>query len=67
MVTIQGDTWDILSRRAYGSEKYVAELLRANPSLRKTVIFHAGVTIKTPEIDATVTPSVLPPWKKKRG
>lgn len=66
MVTVQGDTWDILSRRAYGSEKYVAELLLANPSHRRTVIFPAGVELKVPEINTTETPSVLPPWKKRR-
>jgi len=63
--TIQGDTWDTISFRAYGSEYYMTDLIDANPAHRETVIFSANVTLIIPEI-ATPTTQNLPPWKRGR-
>lgn len=65
MKTIQGDTWDVLSIRAYGSTAYMDELIMANPNQRMVTIFPAGVEIEVPEIDTTQTASNLPPWKRR--
>lgn len=65
MRTQQGDMWDTISLRAYGSTAFADDLITANPEHRKTVVFPAGVEIKTPEIDTTQTASNLPPWKRR--
>ena len=28
--TVQGDTWDLISYKVYGSEKYIGNLMQAN-------------------------------------
>lgn len=65
MKTIQGDTWDTLSLRAYGSTAFMDVLILANPGERMTTIFPAGVEIEVPEIDTTQTAQNLPPWKRR--
>ena len=65
--TQQGDTWDIIAKRHYGSELRINELIEANPDYRKTVIFPAGITLQTPEVAENInTESSLPPWKRGR-
>ncbi len=62
-ITVQGDTWDLISLKVYGSEKYMTELIEANPKHRETVFFSANVKLKVPEIETPV-PEELPPWKR---
>lgn len=62
-ITAQGDTWDLIALRVYGSEKYMTTLIEANPEYRETVFFSAGISLKVPEITAPI-PSSLPPWKR---
>jgi len=61
--TIQGETWDIVSKIYYGSEKYVHELLKANPEYKDYIIFSAGLYLKIPEIELE-NPQELPPWRR---
>lgn len=63
--TAQGDTWDMVSLHVYGSEKYMAELIEANPEYREVVFFLANVRLKVPAI-TTPTPAKLPPWRRKQ-
>lgn len=65
MKTIQGDTWDILSIRAYGSAAYMDKLIQANPGERMTTVFPAGVEIEVPKVDTSTTAAGLPPWKRR--
>ena len=63
----QGDTWDIIAKRHYGSELRINELIEANPDYRKTVIFLAGITLQTPEVAEDINADAsLPPWKRGR-
>lgn len=62
--TIQGDTWDIVSKKVYGSEKYMDRLISANSKHRETVFFPAGIRLSVPEIDEPA-PDSLPPWKRE--
>lgn len=62
-VTVQGDTWDLIAFRVYGSEKYMTTLIEANPEYRETVFFSAGVKLVVPEVTTPVSSS-LPPWKR---
>jgi len=61
--TRQGDTWDLISLRVYGSEKYMTKLIEANPEHRETAFFSANIKLKVPEIETPV-PEELPPWKR---
>lgn len=66
VTTQQGDTWDILSKRLYNTERYADLLIKANLQHRYRVIFPSGIVLNAPDI----TPSVseiddsLPPWKR---
>lgn len=62
--TIQGDTFDIIAKKFYGSEKYTKDLLYANLELASTVIFSSGTVINLPDIDTSITPSSLSPWRE---
>lgn len=61
--TIQGDTWDMISLRVYGTEKNMGALIDANPRYREVVFFSANTILIVPEVTATVN-SNLPPWKR---
>lgn len=61
--TVQGDMWDMISYRVYGSEKYVKILLEANPVYRNIAIFPADIDIICPVITSSES-RVLPPWKR---
>lgn len=38
-ITRQGDTWDVISKRLYGDERFMDVLIRANINHRKTGFF----------------------------
>lgn len=63
MRTIQGDTWDTLSYRAYGSEFYTTELFKANPQHQHIFIFSENIEISVPDIDVAINQE-LPPWER---
>lgn len=61
--TVQGDTWDIIALKKYGTEKGMHLLLGANPAHRDTVLFSAGIAIIVPDAPAAVNEN-LPPWRR---
>ena len=65
-ITRSGETWDMISKRLYGDEHFMHELISANLFHRKTVIFDYGVVLNVPEIntESTAYDSNLPPWKR---
>lgn len=69
ITTTQGDTWDILAKKTYGSEMYMDKLINANIEYRKTLIFNSGVKLNAPEIDTTTSEisDALPIWKRNGG
>jgi phage tail protein X len=64
MKTVQGDTWDTIALRAYGSTAHMDKLIMANPGARLMAIFPAGIEITVPEIDTTQAAETQPPWKR---
>ena len=60
--TIQGDMWDSISLKVYGTDRYSRELLKANPQHMNIVIFSSGVELICPEISQEES-STLPPWR----
>lgn len=69
ITTRQGDTWDIISKREYGSEMFMDTLISANISHRKTVLFPAGVMLDIPDVDTSgiAENDSLPVWKRNKG
>lgn len=61
--TIQGDMWDGIAKKVYGTESGMNALLKANMQYRSTVIFSAGIILSVPEYTALVTDK-LPPWRR---
>ena len=64
-ITTQGDTWDLIAKKALGSEYYMTNLIDANPDHRETVIFPANALLVIPDV-VTSQASSLPPWKRSR-
>jgi hypothetical protein len=63
--TRQGQAWDQIAKETLGSEKYMHELIMANPVHRYTVFFSAGTVLAVPQIGTDDnTPETLPPWKR---
>lgn len=48
--TIQGDTWDLISFRVFGEEKYMRYLIEANWDLADVLSFSSGAKISVPEL-----------------
>lgn len=61
--TIQGDTWDGISFKLFGDERFAALLMEQNPGHIRTSVFSAGVLLDVPVIPAQQA-ATLPPWKR---
>lgn len=58
-----GETWDMVAKRAYGDEMYVAMLLDANPDLLDRLIFDGTESVRVPVVASEGLADALPPWK----
>lgn len=63
-ITIQGDEWDIICFRYYGTEMVMDEVMKANPNLMDIAVFSAGTIVYLPEITTVVETSNKPPWMR---
>ncbi|WFR55352.1 tail protein X [Anaerocolumna sp. AGMB13025] len=61
--TVQGDTWDLISYKVYGTSKHIGLLMQSNYNLLDTFIFSAGIEIMVPELTEEETDE-LPDWRK---
>ncbi|MDR2056139.1 MAG: tail protein X [Desulfovibrio sp.] len=60
---IQGDAWDSIAYRLWGEERYMADIIAANPDHADILIFPAGVVLALPDVDVSARPlTTLPPW-----
>lgn len=48
--TVQGDCWDLVAFRLYGSEKYMKLLAEANMPLLDYLTFPPGTVLNVPDI-----------------
>lgn len=62
-LTTQGDMWDSVSHKLYGSEMHVAELIAANPEHVNVSVFGGNVPLRVPEIEPAPKFG-LPPWRR---
>lgn len=61
--TVQGDMWDSIAKKQYGTEMAMNVLLEANQQYNSVVVFGANIVLNVP--DYTVpTPDLLPPWRR---
>jgi len=63
-MTVQGDCWDSISKKFYGTEKLIHKLLFANPAESHVAIFSAGTKLNIPEINVDTHVKNLPPWRR---
>lgn len=61
--TTQGDMWDNIAYKLYGSEAGMNTLLDANKQYADIVVFPANIVLQVPEYTAPKT-SNLPPWRR---
>lgn len=62
-ITTQGDAWDGISFKLFGTERHVPDLILANIAHKDTVIFGGGVVLNVPVIPDEQS-ATLPPWKR---
>lgn len=61
--TVQGDMWDGVAYKCYGSEAGMNVLMEANRQYNGMVVFPAGITLEVPEYAAPAA-NKLPPWRR---
>lgn len=63
--TVQGDTWDIISLKNYGSELFTDKLVSANLTHRSVGIFGSGTVLNIPTVtEIQKQQTNLPPWRR---
>lgn len=60
--TIQGQTWDQVSKEIFGTELQIGALMAANPKQLDVFVFSSGVVLNIPEIKKENIN--MPPWRK---
>lgn len=61
--TIQGDMWDGIAKKIYGTENGINVLLEANLKYRDIIIFSGGILLNISEYTAPMINN-LPPWRR---
>lgn len=61
--TTQGDMWDLIAKKVYGTELALNVLLAANLEYINTAVFSGGVVLALPTYSAPKS-STLPPWRR---
>ena len=59
---MQGDMWDTIALRMYGSEPLMHVLIDANPKYRDIAVFPANCELRVPEASKEVR-ITSPPWR----
>lgn len=62
-ITIQGDTWDMISFKAYGASKYIGLLMENNYDLLGIFLFSARIEVNVPELPEEEE-NDIPDWRK---
>lgn len=61
--TIQGDTWDGISYKVYGTGAHMSRLIYANQQHANISVFGADVILTVPDVPIE-TAAGLPPWRQ---
>lgn len=65
--TVQGDMWDGIAHKLFGSSEKTNELIKVNSAHADEYVFSAGVELTVPDLDTDTRPNSLPPWKQVKG
>ncbi|MBS1776035.1 MAG: tail protein X [Bacteroidetes bacterium] len=66
-ITSEGERWDTVSFKVYGTPFEIDRLIQANPNVPVTSRLKGGTVLEVPVMEEyTVTPDkeLLPPWKR---
>ena len=64
--TIQGDMWDSIAKKVYGTEKAIELLMQANHEYLDTAVFGAGAILHLPQFTAKEQENTMvPPWRRQ--
>ena len=61
--TKQGDAWDAIAHKVYGSETYTGWLMQNNLPLLDIFVFEAGTVLQTPDPPEDDKAENLPFWR----
>ena len=61
--TTQGETWDMISEKLYGTPHRVAELISVNADHSDTLIFDEDIELSIPVLEEHKS-NTLAPWKR---
>ncbi len=62
--TIQGDTFDGIAFKVYGEEKYMKEIIQANPDYADVLVFSPNVKLTLPAVEEGMDVEDLPFWRE---
>lgn len=64
--SISGDEWDGICYKFYGDggEKFMGEVMKANPQHINLAVFPAGIILNMPEINMVQETQNKPPWMR---
>lgn len=63
-LTTEGERWDQLAWRYYGSAYRYQPIIRANPHVPLFASLPAGLTLRIPLLEVEATTEDLPPWMR---
>lgn len=63
-LTTEGERWDQLAYRYYGSAYRYEPIIRANPHVPLTAVLPAGLELRIPLLDVESVTEDLPPWMR---
>lgn len=61
--TVDGDRFDTISNRFYGTAKQASDLMAFNIDYVNYLIFPEGINLRIPEFEEDQTLDSLPPWR----
>lgn len=61
--TVQGDTWDLISYKIFGEERYMKCLIEANWDYADVLVFTSGIALAIPDVPGDIDTDV-PFWRE---
>lgn len=61
--TVQGDTFPLVSFKAYGDERFSNILIHANAKYANVIVFDSDITLWIPFVEETEFEEI-PPWRR---
>ena len=65
--TTEGERWDNIAEKIYGSASMMNRILEANPTVPRYDVLPGGIVLDIPiiaTVDVKIDAEKLPPWKR---